>query len=119
MYSVLCLLEVLTLFFTRGHMKIALNLRKGFGILNCIEAIGTFEVKLNIFCIMTWPQAFCGLRMECSSLTEADPHRLIYLNAWSLVGGTVWEGLGGDTGFIFDVSKNSCHFQLALSASNF
>ena len=28
-------------------------------------------------------------------LNENDPHRLIYLNAWSPVGGTIWKGLGG------------------------
>lgn len=29
----------------------------------------------------------------CGSLNETGPLRFIYLNAWSLDGGTVWEGL--------------------------
>lgn len=42
---ILCpwMLDVLTLFFTRGHMKITLKLRKGFGILNCIEAVKDYR----------------------------------------------------------------------------
>ena len=31
----------------------------------------------------------------CGDLSENGPHRLVRLNAWSLVGGTVWKGLGG------------------------
>lgn len=27
-------------------------------------------------------------------LSKNGPHRLLYLNTWSLVNGTVWEGLG-------------------------
>lgn len=30
-------------------------------------------------------------------LNENGPYRLIYLNVWFLVSGTVWEGLGGVT----------------------
>jgi hypothetical protein len=33
----------------------------------------------------------------CGTLNEINPHRLIYLNAWSLVDATVWERLGGVT----------------------
>ena len=29
------------------------------------------------------------------SLNENGPHWFVYLNAWSLVGETFWEGLGG------------------------
>ena len=33
--------------------------------------------------------------VECGGLNENGLHRLIYLNAWSAVGRTVWEGLEG------------------------
>ena len=33
--------------------------------------------------------------MYCIVLDEKGPHRLIHLNSWSLVGGTIWEGLEG------------------------
>lgn len=32
---------------------------------------------------------------HCDGLNDNGPHRCIYLNAWSAVGGTVWRGLGG------------------------
>ena len=32
---------------------------------------------------------------DCGSLNENGPHRLVYLSAWSIVGRTVLEGLGG------------------------
>jgi len=32
---------------------------------------------------------------EYGDLNENDPHRLIYSNAWFLLGGTIWRGLGG------------------------
>ena len=35
-----------------------------------------------------------GIR-ECGGLSENGPHRLMYLNTWSSIGGTVWEGLVG------------------------
>ena len=34
-------------------------------------------------------------KADQSGLNEYGPNRLVCLNAWSLVGGTVWEGLGG------------------------
>ena len=37
----------------------------------------------------------CTLLNNCASWNENGPQRLKYLNAWSLVAGTVWEGLGG------------------------
>lgn len=33
----------------------------------------------------------------CNGLNENDPYRLPYLNAWSSVGGPVWERLEGMT----------------------
>lgn len=33
--------------------------------------------------------------MECDGLNVNVLHRLIYLNAWFLAGGTVWEGFRG------------------------
>lgn len=32
---------------------------------------------------------------HCGGLNEDGPQRVIYLNTWSPVGGTSWEGLGG------------------------
>lgn len=31
----------------------------------------------------------------CGGFSKNDPHRPICLNAWAIVSGTVWEGLGG------------------------
>jgi hypothetical protein len=48
-------------------------------------------------------------------LNENSPHKLICLNAWYLVGETIWEGLGDMTllemctGVGFEVSKSLCH----------
>ena len=33
--------------------------------------------------------------IDCAGLNEGGFHRFIYWKAWSPVGGTVWEGLGG------------------------
>ena len=35
------------------------------------------------------------IKQKCASLNENSSHMLICLNAWSLLGGTVWEGVGG------------------------
>lgn len=35
-----------------------------------------------------------GVR-HCAGFNEKDPPRLMYLNAWFLVSGNAWEGLGG------------------------
>lgn len=52
-------------------------------------------------------------------------HRLIFLNIWSPVGETVWEGLGGmvllegvclEVGFEVKKKKNPQYSQLVLSA---
>lgn len=32
---------------------------------------------------------------QCSGLNKNGPQRLMYLNTWSPVSGSVWEGLGG------------------------
>jgi hypothetical protein len=45
----------------------------------------------------------------CSGLNENDLHRLIYLNAWSPVGGTVWEGLGGCLSLRVDFEVSQVH----------
>ena len=38
------------------------------------------------------PFFFAKLIAICSDLNKNGIHRSIYLDAWSLVGGTVWEG---------------------------
>jgi hypothetical protein len=50
-----------------------------------------------------------ALEKKCSGLNENRPHRLICLNAWLSVGGTVWEGLGGVAFW-----KEVCHRGWAL-----
>lgn len=59
----------------------------------------------------------------CGNLDENSPYRLIYLNAWSLAGRTIWGGLGGValleevyTGGRLWCFQSSCHSQLAFSA---
>lgn len=95
MYSVpLYVGSINFVFYKRSHEDCCESL-KGFWNLRLEKIIGTLAVELRIFCIMVWPQAFWGLGLECGRLIEADPLRFIYLNAWSLAGGTVWEGLGG------------------------
>jgi hypothetical protein len=50
------------------------------------------ELKLEF----AWIFNFCSFkRFYCGGLHENGSHRLIYLNVWSPVGGTVQEGLGG------------------------
>lgn len=36
-----------------------------------------------------------GIKRACGGLNETDPDRLMYLNSWSPVGRTAWEGVGG------------------------
>jgi hypothetical protein len=43
--------------------------------------MGTFEVELNAFCVLIWPKAYRGQGVECGSLNENSPHRLICSNA--------------------------------------
>lgn len=48
-------------------------------------------------------------------LPHSGSHRFIYLNAWPLVGGSVWEGLGDCwkncvAVFVFEVSKTHMFF---------
>ena len=38
-------------------------------------------------------------------LDENGPHKFLFVNAWSPVGGTVWEGLGGVA-----LLKEVCHW---------
>lgn len=49
----------------------------------------TFEVGLNVFCVVLWLQAYGGQGVEYGGLNETSPYRIIYLNAWSLAGRTV------------------------------
>ena len=42
--------------------------------------------------------------MHCGGLNDSGPHRIIYFNAWSLVGAAVW---GGSEGVI--LLEKVCH----------
>lgn len=54
--------------------------------------------------------------MCCGSLNENSPHRLVYLHAESLVGGTVLEGLGGANLLEEAVTgASSLGFQMSMS----
>ena len=45
----------------------------------------------------------------CGGLNENAPHRLICLNTWSLIGGTICERLGG-----VSLLEQVCHWEEAL-----
>ena len=49
---------------------------------------------------------------QCCGLNENGPHRLICLNAWSPVVGTVWEGLG-----VVALMEKVCHWGLGFEVS--
>lgn len=50
-----------------------------------------FEAVLYAYCIMMWLQAYRGQIVKYGSSNENFP-TIIYMNTWSLIGGTVWEG---------------------------
>ena len=57
-------------------MKIGLSLRRDFGLLNNVETVettGAFEAGVNVLCLMIWPWAYGGQRVECVSLNEKCP----------------------------------------------
>lgn len=56
--------------------------------------MGTFEVELNAFCFMILPWAYGGQEADCVDLDENSPSRLIYMNVYLPVGGTVGKRLG-------------------------
>lgn len=45
-------------------------------------------------------------KIACGGVNENGSHMFIYLNSWSFVGGSTWEGLGGMV-FLEEV----CHFE--------
>jgi len=80
--------------------------------------------ELSLPCLpLKQAEKYLIARFSRGGLNENDPHKLIYLNAWSSVDGTVREGLGGVAfcrkyvtgGGLWGI-KSSCHSQCALSA---
>lgn len=51
--------------------------------------------EVTLYGLISCGSCSCTLLNNCASWNENGPRRLKYLNAWSLVAGTVWEGLGG------------------------
>lgn len=46
--------------------------------------MGTFEVKINVFCVMTWLQAYEGAQRGIyGSLNNNDGHSVIYIRMLS------------------------------------
>lgn len=43
------------------------------------ETVAIFEVELNLFCTLIWPQVYGGEKVECV-LSENVLHRFICLN---------------------------------------
>lgn len=76
--------------------------------------------KYHYTCIVLWR----GFRLlfffnhfgvnVCGSLNENGSHRLLYLNAWFTVGGTIWEGLKS-VALLDDVTSKHTVFRLACS----
>lgn len=61
-----------------------------------------------------------NMLIGCGGFNEMHPHRLISLNTWSPVSGTVWERLGLTEGGVsvgagFESSQDLQHFELVLS----
>ena len=54
-----------------------------------------------------------GFNSHSIFLNENSHHRLIYLDTCSVIGGTVWEGLGG-----LAVLGEVCHWSCTLSFRN-
>lgn len=74
-----------------------LSYRRDFGLLNRVKTVkyhGDFQAALDAFCIIIQLQTYGGQGVECSSLNEKGPQRIMCLNACFLVGETVSEGLG-------------------------
>lgn len=79
-------------FYISHGLTVTRLLKKDFGHLNHLEAVKgfrSFEVGVSTFCIAIWPGAYKGQRALYSAWDENDHHRLIYLNSWSPVRGTV------------------------------
>jgi hypothetical protein len=72
--------------------------------------MGTLEVVLNDFYIMVWLHAYGEQGVEYGGLNKSSTHKFIYLNVWSLVGGTVLEKIR--CGFIRVTQPHSLSLQL-------
>ena len=55
--------------------------------------------------VLDMPLVILKNHFWCDSLNEAGSHRLLCLNNWFLVGGTVWEGLEGEV-----LLEDMCHW---------
>lgn len=88
---------ILLSYFTWPYSEeIAFSLKKDFGHLNHVKAVKgykSFEVGESIFCIAIWPGAYKEQGVIYGVWDENDHQRHIYLNNWSPVRETVWEGL--------------------------
>lgn len=71
--------------------------------------MGTFGVGPTTFCIMIWPWVYRGQGLEYVGLNMNGPHRLIWLNIWSLIGRPVWEEFGGTA-----LLEEACYWGWAL-----
>lgn len=58
----------------------------------CLVIIFMFLSNTHHIVILKFPVLITSTNVLC--LNENGPHRPIYVTAWPLVGGTVWEGLG-------------------------
>jgi hypothetical protein len=84
------------------------------------QAINLYEFETLLVYLVSSRQQ--ELHSETLSLNENGPRRLIYLNIWSPVVGTVWKGLGSAAileevchcDWDSDVSKTPYHSQLGL-----
>lgn len=62
--------------FTQGY-SLEIESQKRLGTfkqcLDCDKTMGTFEVQLNVLCIMIWLQAYRSQELECDGLNETAP----------------------------------------------
>lgn len=74
-----------------------------FGLSDIVETVvdyGTFEVGMNVLCIIILLKVYDGQGMECDSLNIIDPHKL------------KWSGIIRRYGFVrvkMTLVKNLCH----------
>lgn len=81
--------------------------------------MGTFEVAINVFCIMIWPEAWVCQGVEDDGLNENIPIRSFghFIPSWQNCLGRIRKC--GNVGRVlllgvgFEVSKNLDHFQCA------
>ena len=66
-----------------------------------------FEIVLNTSCTMIWLQTLWGVECGCLNENVAPAHTDSYIRmSGALVGGIIWEGLGGASlRVVFEVSS--------------